>query len=287
MSRAAPVVSFVIPSVRGRRQLLGRCLTGIAREVRVPAEALVVVEGPEDAAPLAEYATDTLEIVPVLRDGGAARRRNAAFEQVRGRMVALLDDDAEPLPGYGQALEALLARTDAVLIQGAIWPDFGREPDPELAPVLFSLGGFNRHGELARPDVSISANWAFSKSVLDAVGPMREDLGPGSTGVPWGDDTEWLDRARRRGMSVEWGEALSVRHHIQAERISRAAVLARAHRVGRTLAWLEWSEKRPPFAVRLRQRALAVWAMWKARDLEGECLAARLRGYADELAGRG
>lgn len=280
----APRISYVVPSLRGREELLHRCLRTVAREVRVPGEALVVVDSEEAADELAPFSTDTLTVRPVVQAGGAARRRNAAFRRVSGDLIVLLDDDAEPLAGYGAALEALLARGDQVLVQGAIWPEFEIDPPAELEPVLFSLGGFNRLGELARIDVSISANWAFSRTVLDAVGPMREDLGPGSEGVPWGDDTEWLDRARAKGLSVEWCEPLAVRHRIQRERISRDAVLVRAHRVGRTLAWLEWSDRSPGIAVRLRQRLLAAWARWKARDLAGECLAERLRGYSDQLS---
>jgi glycosyltransferase involved in cell wall biosynthesis len=279
------VISFVIPSMRARRADLLRCLSALAREtVGVASEALVVVEDESAAAGLAELATHDLAVRTVVQPGGAARRRNAAFKALAGDVVALLDDDAEPSPGYGRALVARFADAKDRVVQGAVWPAFDVEPPPELAPVLFSIGGFNRHGAARREDVFISANCAFTRRVLERVGPMREDMGPGSGGVPWGDDTEWHGRATRLGVPTEFDDAVAVRHRVQAERVGVDAVLARAERVGRTRARIEWDGRRPGALAVLRQRALAAWARTKGDGIAARCLARRLAGYADELS---
>jgi GT2 family glycosyltransferase len=279
------VISFVIPSVRERRADLLRCLAALRRETAgIASEALVVVEDDAAAEGLAGAGSADLAVRSVIQPGGAARRRNAAFRAVAGGVVALLDDDAEPLPGYGAALAARFAPGADVVVQGAVWPAFDVEPPAEIAPVLFSVGGFNRHGEARRRDVFISANCAFPRAVLERVGPMREDLGPGSGGVPWGDDTEWHRRATRLGIATEFDEAIAVRHRIQAERIGAEAVLARAERVGRTLARLEWDGRRPGAFVLWRQKLLAARATTKGPGIEARCLARRLAGYADELS---
>lgn len=280
------VISFVIPSMRPRRALLERCLAALARETAgVPSEAWLVLDDADAGAGLDAFATADLALHVLARPGGAAHRRNGAFARVTGDWVVLLDDDAEPLPGYGAALVALRAVTGTVVVQGRIEPDFEVPLPPELEPVAFHLGGFNAFGERRRKDVFISANCAFPTALLRAVGDMREDLGPGSGGVPWGDDTEWRARATGAGAPTRFDEALAVRHRIQADRMTADAVLARAERVGRTLARLEWDDRRPGIAKLLHQRALAVWGGVKAGDdLPGRCLARRLAGYADELA---
>jgi GT2 family glycosyltransferase len=165
-----------------------------------------------------------------------------------------------------------------------LWPGFDVEPPRELHPVIFQLGGFNRYGELRRLDVFIGANCAFPRRVLDRVGLFDEDFGPGGRVVPWGDDTQWQRRAAALGFPLEHDDALAVRHRVQANRISVEAVLTRAERVGRTLARVQWGERRPGLAVLLRQRTLARWAALKARGIEGRCLARRLAGYAAEVA---
>jgi hypothetical protein len=289
----APTVSFVVPSLRERRPDLVRCLAALARECRdagLPGEALPVVEDAAAADGLAALATPALAVRPVLQPGGAARRRNAAFRVLGGALVALVDDDAEAQPGYGGALAELAASLAAGerapgVVQGAVWPAFEVPPPDELREVLFRVGGFNRLGDLRRTDVFISANAVFPRAVLERVGPMREDLGPGSGGVPWGDDTEWHARATAAGFPTEFEEALAVRHRVQAERLTLAAVLERAERVGRTRARLEWDGRRPGLGVLLFQRALAGWAAARAgRGAEARCLARRLAGYAAELA---
>ncbi len=278
--------SFVVPSMRPRRPLLERCLAALGRETRgMESEVLVVVEDEAAAAGLDGFATADLDVRAVLRPGGAAARRNAAFAELRGDVIALLDDDAEPLEGYGAALCAQVADGAPHLVQGAIWPDFAAPPPAELAPVIFSVGGFNRFEDRCRDDVFISANCAFSRPVLEQVGPMREDLGPGSGGVPWGDDTEWHQRAREGGVETVFDEAMAVRHRVEADRLTVDAVLERAEKVGRTLARLEWDGRRPGLGALVAQRALGLWGGLKAGgDLGRRCVARRHAGYADEVA---
>jgi GT2 family glycosyltransferase len=279
------VLSFVIPTLAGRRDDARRCVGALSRELGAePAEILLVVEDEAHAAAFAATPTGGAELRTVVRRGGAAARRNAAFAVLRGDVVALLDDDAEPLPGYGAALRERFADRAPKVVQGAVWPAFDVEPPPAIVPVLFSVGGFNRHGEARREDVFISANCAFSREVLAKVGPMREDLGPGSGGAAWGDDTDWHLRATAAGFPTQFDERLAVRHRIQAERLTEAYVLERAERVGRTRARLEWRDRRPGAGALLRQRGLALWARAKGGGIAGACLARRLAGYADELA---
>lgn len=269
-----------------RRELLERCLGALARELETtPSEALVVVDDEVQARGLESFSSGAFGVLPLVQPGGAAVRRNAAFGRVSGRVVALMDDDAEPLPGYGAALVACFADGGDRVVQGLIRPEFEIEPAPALESVLFHLGGFNALGERRRRDVFISANCAFSRGVLDTVGPMRGDMGPGSGGVPWGDDTDWHRRATEAGFVTEFDEGVAVRHRVQANRISVAAVLERAERVGRTLARLEWDGRRPPLGTLAYQRLLAVWGRLRAgSDPGARCLGRRLQGYADELA---
>ncbi|MCG3134722.1 MAG: hypothetical protein HMLKMBBP_02073 [Planctomycetes bacterium] len=283
-----PVFSFVVPTLAARAEDARRCVASLRREAPRPSEVLLVCESGEHGRAFADLAAaaaaDGLDVRPVVQPGGAAKRRNAAFAALRGRVVVLIDDDAEAEPGYGAGLSARFGGGGAALVQGAIRPAFDVEPPEAIRPVLFSVGGFNCLGAERRTDVFISANCAFSREVLDAAGPMREDLGPGSGGAAWGDDTEWAMRARAKGFAPAFDEAIAVRHRIQAERLTEAYVLSRAERVGRTRARLEWAGRRPGALTALKQRALAAWAATKGSSIEARCLRARLRGYADEVA---
>ena len=278
--------SFVIPTLASRQEDLRRCVAALRRECRgLDAEVLLVVEEAGSAAELRESREPDFDVRLVERGGGAAARRNAAFREIRGDVVALLDDDAEPMDGYGAALRDRFAgRPEPAVVQGAVWPAFDVAPPEEIAPVLLSVGGFNRLGEERRADVFISANCAFPREILERTGAWREDFGPGGGGAGWGDDTEWHRRAAAAGFPTVFDDRLAVRHRIQSERLTATYVLERAERVGRTRARIEWDGRRPGAAVLLRQRALAAWAQVRGRGIESRCRARRLAGYAAEIA---
>jgi len=276
----------VIPTLASRREDIGRCVAALRRECRgLDAEVLLVVEDAGSAGDLLATRGSSFDVRLVVRGGGASARRNAAFRELRGDVVALLDDDAEPMEGYGAALrERFAGSPESAVVQGAVWPAFDVAPPDEIAPVLFSVGGFNRHGAARRTDVFISANCAFPRAVLERTGEWREDFGPGGGRSGWGDDTEWHRRATAAGFATVFDDRLAARHRIQAERLTADYVLDRAERVGRTRARIEWDGRRPGRAVLLRQRLLAAWARVRSGRIADRCLARRLSGYAEELA---
>src|SRR5437588_1563343 len=148
------MLSIIIPSHQ-RSDLLRLCLTSVARFAPANTEIVVV----DDASPAGRAAAVAgrfagVRVVRRHRRGGFAAAANAGIRAANGRVVQLLNDDAEVTSGWAAA--ALHWFDDPAI--GAVaplvlaWPD-GRRIDS--AGDCYYLGGVaakRGHGQALGPD---------------------------------------------------------------------------------------------------------------------------------------
>lgn len=109
---AAPTVSVVVVS-RGRPGPLRLCLAGLSR-LLYPAYEIVVVTDAEGAGAVrATGLEDEVKVVD-FDEANISAARNAGIAEAAGEIVAFIDDDAVPEPGW-------LGH----LVQGFTWPEAG------------------------------------------------------------------------------------------------------------------------------------------------------------------
>lgn len=102
---AAPSVTVIIP-VRDRTAMLDRCLAAVGGEYPV----VVVDDGSADPRPVAAVvARHGATLRRRASSGGPAAARNTGLAAVRTDLVAFLDSDCVPPPGWIEALAAHLA----------------------------------------------------------------------------------------------------------------------------------------------------------------------------------
>ena len=229
-----PAVTVVICTMTSRLVYLGRCLESlVAARGNETAEVLLVAMAGEDmSGPLARFGAQLDLGVRFAATRGLSDKRNVGAAAARSEIVAYLDDDAVVRADYFEAIRAVFAG-GARYVAGAVEPSFEGPVPPGLEPALFSFGGFNRFGGRELRDRYIGANCLFRRDALLALGDFDTRLGPGSTWLPWGDDSEMFRRAADAG-GVQFAPDVTVIHAIQAERLTKAYLLTRAYRVGRT-----------------------------------------------------
>lgn len=126
-----PQLSVVIPTRnRGRRaaQLVGALTTealesggDLALELIVVDDASRAGERDQLVREMARYPTSSLRLLRVERQRGAAHARNTGLAASRGAIIAFLDDDLVPCPGYLLAtLREHQRHSDALVINGDI-----------------------------------------------------------------------------------------------------------------------------------------------------------------------
>ena len=139
-----PAISVVIPTWEGSAPWLQECLAGVADQALEEApEVVLVLDGP--APTVEEIAARVLPVARRLRRPerkGFAAAASAGLLSSRGRLVALLNDDAVPEPGW---LAALLDASRRDPDAGSFASRVVQRDDPAL---IDSAGhGLTRWGE--------------------------------------------------------------------------------------------------------------------------------------------
>jgi mycofactocin system glycosyltransferase len=269
--RVTPVpcgeVTVVIP-VRDRAAQLDRCL-GALLAADAPGRVIVVDDGSRDAAAVDAVCERTgCEVIRRERSGGPAAARNTALETVESGVVALLDSDCVPEPGWLSLLCGVLAEDRGL---GAV--------GPRVRPLSARCGeGLRRSGSQTFPASPRSALARFTavRSPLD-LGPCPSLVRPGGRtaylptaalvarrealaprfdpALRYGEDVDLVWRMIDRGWSVRY-EPAAVVWHDDPERLR--PWLARRFRYGSSAGplALRHPERLAPVAIHPRSAAV-------------------------------
>jgi glycosyltransferase involved in cell wall biosynthesis len=171
---------------------------------------------------------------------GLSVARNAALALAHdGDIVAYLDDDALPAPGWLRSLAALWedAAPDLACVGGAIEPQWVAPPPrwmSERVHVVFSLLDRGPGIRPLEPGVEDAwgANVSFRAGPLREAGGFDPSLGPVG-GIPFfADETEAQRRLAAAGYRGIYSGDVRVRHRVGPERLRLREVLRRRFYAG-------------------------------------------------------
>lgn len=160
---------------------------------------------------------------------GISAARNAALAaSSASRLLAFIDDDERPVPGWLAALVATWEAQRTAAIAGRVLEEFEAEPAPWIVN-----GGFFRRTSVptgTRVAGAGAGNLLLDLDQIRAAG-LRFDLRFGLSG---GEDTMFCHELGRHGLEIAWCDEARIVDVVPVERAQRAWVLARARRVGNT-----------------------------------------------------
>ncbi len=225
----AGFLSVVIPT-RDRYGLLAEVAAALARQTLDPGRLeVIVVDNSAAPEPLDAILGEAglvcdWDVIPEAQPG-ASRCRNLGIAEARGEVVAVLDDDAPPDPGWAQALVAgLAAHPEAGAIGGPvvpIWPV--RRPGwlPDWADDYLSILDWGGETRVLGPgEWIIGANMAFRADLLRSVGGFPEWLGRRGRLLSTNEDLVPVEALAALGHPTLYEPAMRVRHHVHAERLT-------------------------------------------------------------------
>ena len=246
----APILSVVL-CTWNRASGLDRTLATLARCPAPAAGAweLVLVDNactdatPEVAARHAAHLPLRRVLEPVQ---GLAAARNRGLSVARAPLIVFTDDDVDVDGGWlGAFVEAAAAHPEAAWFGGRILPSFDGPPprwlrDPSMALLAGLLGHYDL-GATARPygpddPLPFGACFGLRRSAADALGTFRTDLGVIGAEPGRGEETEYLTRARERGLRGLYVGTALVHHRIPRDRFRAGALREWGRQVGRSQA---------------------------------------------------
>lgn len=256
----------VILCTHDRPGYLDACLAGLSLQDCAPGTVETVVvdsASPEPgAARIATLAAAAGARLVRCSAPGLSLARNEGLAVAAGPWVAYLDDDAVPEPGWASALLAAIAGAPAgtACIGGRILPHWEAPLPPwwpedavgTLTIIAHEGRGMVGDGSLPEGVEPYGANMAFAAGPLAAIGGFPLDLGRVGEKLISGEEAFAIRRLIAAGHRVLYDGAITVRHSIQARRLTREWLFSRLHWQGVSEAIL---------ARRLGQHG-AMW--WKA-----------------------
>ncbi|MCB2189701.1 MAG: glycosyltransferase [Deltaproteobacteria bacterium] len=207
---------------------------------------------PQVLAALEEALGPRLRVIRLEHNLGTTRSRNLALARSSGRLVCVMDSDAELLDAGQRRVDELLTRFPEVGIVGPriLLPDGHTYDSAKLLPtltdkllkvpgILLRTPTVNRDWypdfpfPTTRPvHTAISCCWFFRRELFDLVGPLDEDI----FYAP--EDVDWCLRSWRAGRAVVWYPHLRVLHHTrQTSHKNPFSRTARSHLAGLFHYW--------------------------------------------------
>jgi glycosyltransferase involved in cell wall biosynthesis len=220
VTKAPPLRCSVIVCTHRRPADLARLLPALEALDPAPAELIVVDNDPGDDDCRTEAVAAGAHYVREDRRG-LDNARNAGIRAASGDVVAFIDDDCVPSPGWLRRLPIEFANPTVGAVTGPAFPLVLDTPARERMERQASLARGLQRLELdwmtfpiaAAGALGVGANMAFRREVLEAFGPepFPPELDAG-TATESGGDTYVLAKVLARGHRVVYDPATFVYH---------------------------------------------------------------------------
>lgn len=202
---------------------------------------------------------------------GQCFARNAGLAAARGRFIMFTDDDVRPPVDWVEGMCAPLLDGSAHAVAGGV----------KIAPHLERpwMGWMHRAWlastdslDAREPPYMVGANMAFSMEVLERVPAFDTELGPGASGFH--DESLFSSQLKLAGYRLVSAFGVTVEHHFDESRLSRASFLDTARKMGRSSAywahhWEHEEVRRPRAELALARLRLAKWRAQRWRECRG------------------
>lgn len=228
----------IIVSTRNRARLLQSFLQSVGKLQLggLELETHIVDNGSRDATPdlLASLPAQAANGVDCffhcVERPGKSRALNYALDQIRGEVVAFLDDDVQLQPDWAIELARGFEFTGADALQGGVELKLPRKPAWWVTPRVQAICAATTLWTSLTPVVSLNGS-NMAARVRQDMPRFCEEIGPGSPPFTMGEDSEWSGRLLRSGWKGAFWPAARVIHDFD-QRLTLAEVLFRQRHSG-------------------------------------------------------
>lgn len=237
------LISAIVAS-RNRCRTLKPCLEHLCRaanEIPGACEIIVVDNNSDDNTRdvVAAFVRESPELVRYLHEPrqGKSGALNRGMAAAKGTILAFTDDDCYVSQSWFRSI-AEEFQSDGMLggLSGRV--ELFDELDCPVSVRTLTERCLLNSPELALT-IPIGCNMAFSRHVIDLVGPFDPALGPGSPGGAVAEDADFVYRVWKAGYKLIYTPGVLLYHHHGRRVPSELAALRRNYVVGRGAFYLK------------------------------------------------
>lgn len=238
----------IVICTRNRANTLAGAVRGaLAEACTQDADVLCVDNASTDGTPaiLAGFRQSDGDRFRAVHEGvvGLSAARNRALTEIATDIVAYLDDDAVPRPGWLSVLLAAYRRPQVAGVGGPLVLRFAVPPPSWLTPAFhpaaggFDLGGQARRVRGRRGDwFPCGANVSFRTAVARRLGGFSSLVGPRGSEHFLHDETDLCARLDGNGWEIVYAPDAVVDHWVVAEKLTASYFTERQYRSGQSAA---------------------------------------------------
>jgi glucosyl-dolichyl phosphate glucuronosyltransferase len=151
---------------------------------------------------------------------GLSSARNRGVKEASTPLVAFLDDDVIPPPGWIMEVFRVRENIHADVFGGPYTPVYSCTPPRWFKEKYASLNYGDKPFWLPRNKYLAGANMLWDKALIIRLGGFSDRFGYVGEKKKYGDDSELCQRAAETGVGIWYDPALTLQHHREAERTS-------------------------------------------------------------------
>jgi hypothetical protein len=158
----------------------------------------------------------------------------------QGEYVAFLDDDAKASTNWIEVLLGIVSEHHPDIVGGPIYPYY-TTPKPEWFKDEYEIRIHQKETGWMRSGFISGSNLVIRRALLEEISGFDTRYGMSGGELAYGEDTEFVKRARKAGKSIYYSLDLAVLHHVPHQKMDVLYAMNAAFRRGLTTHSL-WSD---------------------------------------------
>lgn len=220
------VISVVVVTFNRPNDLKETIISLLNQTVK-PLEIIVIDDG-STLSIRSNFESNNLKWIRFNEEMGLSNARNYGVRISKADYIAFIDDDAVADKHWLEEIQKGIAK--APVLGGPIRPIYQAQPpdwwDEEVCGGSVGIG--NNYG------VIWGTNLVIKKEVFDAIGFFSSKIGRQKGKLLSSEETEFIDRARRKGFTSQFVKTAIVYHKVSAKRMTLGYLFRRKYYGGRT-----------------------------------------------------
>jgi glycosyltransferase involved in cell wall biosynthesis len=166
-----------------------------------------------------EYSNIPIRIIEEKKQG-LSYARNRAYKEANFPYIAYMDDDAIATENWLQKVKQVIREQDPDVFGGPIYPYYLTEKPKWFKDEYEIRQHSSKTGWLNKEEFVSGSNMIIKKSWLEELDGFDTNFGMKGENIAYGEETDFIKRAREKGANTYYDLDLIMKHHVPAYKMT-------------------------------------------------------------------